>query len=52
MPNTNWSKEVLGLDAFVIEIAGSAFGVQPLFHSTQAYCSAYLTDKAPEFSWM
>ena len=37
------------MDAFVIEIAGSAFGVQPLFHSTQAYCSAYLTDKAPEF---
>ena len=37
------------MDAFVMEIAGHAFGVQPLFGSTKAYCSAYLTDREAEY---
>ena len=35
---------------FVMEIAGVTFGVQPLFESTRAYCSAYLTDREPEYT--
>ena len=36
------------MDSFAIEIAGLVVGVQPLFQSTRAYCSAYLTDKTPD----
>lgn len=38
------------MDAFMMEVAGSVFAVQPLFESTRAYCSDYLTDREPEFS--
>lgn len=38
------------MESFVMEIAGCAFGVQPLFESTRAYCSAYLTDREPEYT--
>lgn len=37
------------MDAFVMEIAGLAVGVQPLFQSTREYCKAYLTDQIPDF---
>ena len=36
------------MEAFVMEIAGLAVCVQPLFQSTREYCKPYLTDKAPE----
>lgn len=36
------------MEAFTIEIAGLAARVHPLFETTQVYCRAYLTDKAPE----
>ena len=32
-----------------MEIAGLTVGVQPLFQTTRAYCSAYLTEQTPEF---
>lgn len=38
------------LDAFVMEIAGAAVCVQPLFESTREYCKAYLTDREPDFA--
>ena len=38
------------MDAFMMEVAGSVFAVQPLFESTRAYCADYLTDREPEFS--
>ena len=38
------------MEAFVMEIAGVAVGVDPLFESTRAYCAAYLTDREPEYS--
>ena len=38
------------MDAFVMEIAGAAVCVQPLFGSTREYCKAYLTDREPEFA--
>ena len=38
------------MDAFMMEVAGSVFAVQPLFESTRAYCANYLTDREPEFS--
>ena len=38
------------MDAFVMEIAGTAFSVEPLFESTRAYCAAYLTDRKAEYS--
>lgn len=37
------------MEAFVMEIAGCAFGVRPLFGSTRAYCGAFLTDREPEY---
>lgn len=37
------------MDAFVMEIAGLAVQVQPLFLSTKEYCKAYLTKKKPAF---
>ena len=37
------------MEAFVMEIAGCAFGVEPLFGSTRAYCAAFLTDREPEY---
>ena len=36
------------MEAFVMEIAGLAVCVQPLFQSTREYCKPYLTDKSPE----
>lgn len=36
------------MDSFVMEIAGLAVCVQPLFQSTREYCKPYLTDKLPE----
>ena len=37
------------MDAFMMEVAGSVFAVQPLYESTRAYCADYLTDREPEF---
>ena len=37
------------MDAFIMEIAGAVFRVQPMFQSTKEYCRPYLTDKEPEF---
>ena len=37
------------MDSFVIEIAGFAIGVEPLFESTRMYCREYWTDREPEF---
>lgn len=37
------------MEAFRMEIAGVAVGVQPLFLSTREYCRPYLTEKAAEF---
>ena len=37
------------MDAFVMEIAGFAIGVEPLFETTRHYCRDYLTDREPEF---
>ena len=42
-------EEVMGVEAFAMEIAGLVVGVQPLFQSTREYCRPYLTDKQPEF---
>lgn len=37
------------MEAFVMEIAGFPFRVEPLFGSTRAYCRDYLTEREPEF---
>ena len=37
------------MDSFVMEIAGFAIGVEPLFESTRMYCREYWTDREPEF---
>ena len=37
------------MEAFVMEIAGLAVCVYPLFQSTREYCRPYLSDKIPEF---
>lgn len=37
------------VEAFVLEVAGLATQVQPMFHSTREYCRPYLTEKEPEF---
>ena len=37
------------MESFVMEIAGLAVEVQPLFQSTREYCKSYLTDKTAEF---
>ena len=37
------------MESFVIEIAGLATHVQPMFFSTREYCRSYLTDREPEF---
>ena len=37
------------MDSFVIEIAGFAIGVEPLFESTRMYCREYWTDREAEF---
>ena len=36
------------MDSFVMEIAGLAISVEPLYMSTREYCRAYLCDKAAE----
>lgn len=38
------------MEAFTMEIAGLAVGVEPLFESTKEYCRPYLTDKCPELA--
>ena len=38
-----------GMEAFVMEIAGVAFSVQPLFESTKAYCGSFLTEREAEY---
>lgn len=37
------------MDSFVMEIAGFAIGVEPLFESTRMYCREYWTDREAEF---
>ena len=37
------------MDAFVLEVAGLATQVQPMFFSTKEYCRPYLTEREPEF---
>ena len=37
------------MEAFVLEIAGLATCVQPMFFSTREYCHSYLTEREPEF---
>ena len=37
------------VEAFVMEIAGLATCVQPMFFSTREYCRPYLTEREPEF---
>ena len=37
------------MESFVMEIAGCAFEVQPLYESTKAYCGGFLTDREPEY---
>ena len=37
------------MEAFVLEVAGLATCVQPMFFSTREYCRLYLTDRKPEF---
>jgi hypothetical protein len=36
------------VESFVMEIAGLAVCVQPLFQSTREYCKPYLSEKSPE----
>ena len=37
------------MDAFVIEIAGASFEIQPLFETTALYCRDYLVAREPEY---
>ena len=37
------------MESFVMEIAGFAFRVEPLFETTRLYCRAFLTDREPEY---
>ena len=37
------------MEAFVLEVAGLATQVQPMFGSTKEYCRPYLTDRESEF---
>ena len=37
------------MEVFVMEIAGAAFSVQPLFESTKAYCGSFLTEREAEY---
>ena len=37
------------VEAFVIEVAGLATYVQPMFFSTREYCRPYLAEREPEF---
>ena len=41
--------EVRIVEAFVMEVAGLATCVQPMFFSTREYCRPYLTERKPEF---
>ena len=38
------------MEPFLMEVAGTAFQVKPLFGSTKAHCGAFLTDREPEYS--
>lgn len=38
------------MDAFVMEIAGFVFSVEPLFETTGLYCMDYRTEREPEYS--
>ena len=37
------------MEPFIMDIAGFAIGVEPLFESTRMYCREYWTDREPEF---
>ena len=37
------------MDAFVMEIAGASFEIQPLFETTALYCREYLVAREPEY---
>ena len=37
------------MEAFILEVAGLATQVQPMFFSTREYCRPYLTRREPEF---
>ena len=37
------------VEAFIMEVAGLATHVQPMFFSTREYCRPYLTERQPEF---
>ena len=37
------------MEAFVLEVAGLATRVQPMFFSTKEYCRPYLTEREPGF---
>ena len=37
------------MEAFILEVAGLATQVQPMFFSTKEYCRPYLTEREPEF---
>jgi hypothetical protein len=37
------------MEPFLMEIAGVAFAVQPIFESTRAYCASYLTEREAEY---
>ena len=37
------------MEAFVLEVAGLATCVQPMFSSTREYCRPYLTEREPAF---
>ena len=37
------------MEAFVLEVAGLATHVQPMFFSTREYCRPYLTERQPDF---
>ena len=48
-PISQHNKEVMIVEAFVMEVAGLATCVQPMFFSTREYCRLYLTQRQPEF---
>ena len=49
MQSKTFKSEARLLEAFILEIAGLATYVQPMFFSTREYCRPYLTDRQPEF---
>ena len=49
MQSKTFKSEARLLEAFILEIAGLATYVQPMFFSTREYCRPYLTERQPEF---